>query len=543
MSFLVVFVLILIIAFVIDSNKKSKTLKEFLYIVGVSDVKSLSQEDCNITVKSRATLNKYDDIKFFKEKKERLEKARKAIEYQEEVKKRINEFLLNNNYKHNRYYKYGVEKLQELKSKLNGYVIKINYITNAGNNLDSRYMIITKDRVYQLIDNPELLMSKTEYNQLVKQQSKERLEKKRKLFYDRVNKIIDIANERKDKLIVQNQAERIDALILKLLDKPVNSIQKIKSADSEEWAMLDNFITQIGDEVRDIIKEDEKINAYYASADFENVKSTCEKLIQSQKEFNEYIDEKAKSVSKLFGTRVVRNGTQNEDQYNYIRTYKKTLTPFTAEVSSTVFGSAENNPIDYVIKYFYPNKSEYKNQIDKLRTLIEELETLKEAKVIIDNYKKQYKDYIDDVPPYILELDENGFYSRLGFATIDESVLEIEYKFVYTSNGGMAQRSFPVPMTEDTIAELIKHLENKLSVTAQAKEQRALMTKKLRLQIKERDNYTCCLCGNSVYKEPNLLLEIDHIVPISKGGLTEENNLQTLCWKCNRAKSDKMIDA
>ena len=74
-----------------------------------------------------------------------------------------------------------------------------------------------------------------------------------------------------------------------------------------------------------------------------------------------------------------------------------------------------------------------------------------------------------------------------------------------------------------------------------AKEQRAFMTKKLRETIKARDNYTCCTCGNSTYVEPNLLLEIDHIIPIAKGGLTEESNLQTLCWKCNRSKSDKIL--
>ena len=37
------------------------------------------------------------------------------------------------------------------------------------------------------------------------------------------------------------------------------------------------------------------------------------------------------------------------------------------------------------------------------------------------------------------------------------------------------------------------------------------------------------------------LLKIDHIIPVAKGGQTVEDNLQTLCWKCNRAKSDKMI--
>lgn len=107
----------------------------------------------------------------------------------------------------------------------------------------------------------------------------------------------------------------------------------------------------------------------------------------------------------------------------------------------------------------------------------------------------------------------------------------------------MAQRSFTVPMTEETIVELIGVLESKLTTGAFAKEQRRLMTKKLRESIKKRDNYTCCNCRNSVYAEPNLLLEIDHIIPVSKGGCTEEKNLQTLCWKCNRSKSNNIVVA
>ena len=97
-------------------------------------------------------------------------------------------------------------------------------------------------------------------------------------------------------------------------------------------------------------------------------------------------------------------------------------------------------------------------------------------------------------------------------------------------------------MTEETIAELIELLKSKLTEKAFAKEQRALMTKKLREFIKKRDNFTCRTCGNSIYVEPNLLLEIDHIIPVAKGGRTVEDNLQTLCWKCNRAKSDKILE-
>ena len=169
------------------------------------------------------------------------------------------------------------------------------------------------------------------------------------------------------------------------------------------------------------------------------------------------------------------------------------------------------------------------------------IRTPQEAKEIIENYKQEYQQYLSDVPDFIMQNDESGFYSRLGFANIDESTLTVEYKFVYTSGGGMAQRSFTVPMNEETIIELINALESKLTLSAFAKEQRAMMTTKLREFIKERDNFTCCNCGNSIYKEPNLLLEIDHIIPVSKGGCTVEDNLQTLCWKCNRAKSDKII--
>ena len=120
-------------------------------------------------------------------------------------------------------------------------------------------------------------------------------------------------------------------------------------------------------------------------------------------------------------------------------------------------------------------------------------------------------------------------------------MLVVEYKFAYTSGGGMAQRSFTVPMTEETIVELIKMLESKLTASAFAKEQRNLMTKKLRESIKNRDNFTCCNCGNSTHVEPNLLLEIDHIISVAKGGYTVEENLQTLCWKCNRSKGDKIM--
>lgn len=384
-------------------------------------------------------------------------------------------------------------------------------------------------------------MSKGEYNKYIKEQQKEALNQKHHEYYERVNKIIDYANENKDSLVIKGSQEKLDELVSNLFDRTVNSIKKIKTIDSEEWDIIGDFISRINGEIEKIVSENNRIIEYYESPDFSKIKDTCEALMSSQREFNEYITEKVQSISKLFGTRVVRNETVNDDEYNYIRPYKKTITPFTAEVSAAVFASAENNPLDYVVKYFYPNKKSYPEQIQKLYQLVEELETLRDAKQIIENYKLDYQQYLSDVPDYVMENDEAGFYSRLGFAYIDENIFSVEYKFSYTSSGGFAKRFFTVPMTEETIGELIKLLESKLTASAFVKEQRTLMTKKLREYIKTRDNFTCCNCGNSIHNEPNLLLEIDHIIPVSKGGCTEENNLQTLCWKCNRSKSNKII--
>lgn len=522
-------------------KKRAELLEEILKHLHLENIDNIIKSfDDNVIVKSRQALENYTDLKYLKDYN-CFDNVKRIAEMRIRVNRTITDFLDNNEFETRSEYPYVKDQLLDYLKLAYGYRVKVTYITSAGNNKGESLIDITYGRIKEIGAHPEYLMTKGEYSKLLKQQAKEALETKKHELYDKVNSIIDFANKSKEQLVVKTEAKKLDELVQRLFDRTVNSIQKIKQIDSDEVDMLESFITNTEKQINKIVKDDKRISDYYASNDFAQIKETCSLLTQSRKEFNEYIEEKAQSISRLFGTRVVRNETQNEDVYNYIRAYKKSITPFTAEVSSTVFSSAENNPIDYIVKYFYPNKSQYREQIQKLRVLIEELETLKEAKVIIDNYKKDYDQYIQNVPDYVMDNDEDGFYSRLGLAIIDEAVLNVEYKFTYTSGGGMAQRSFTVPMNEENIIELIHHLESKLSMAALAKEQRAMMTSKLRTYIKERDNYTCCQCGNSVKAEPNLLLEIDHIVPVSKGGLTQEDNLQTLCWKCNRSKGAKLI--
>lgn len=519
-----------------------KLEKAVLRELGFPDWNIISYYDECVSVKSRQTLEKYDDIRYFRENREMLEEAEKTIEWKDNTATFLRGFLEKNEYKSCAQYKRLDKRIRAVAKNAGAFRIKVSYISSAGNNLGWKEVVVDKNRIDAFKSDPSLLMGKGEYNKYLRDQQKEALSQKQHEYYEAVNSIIDYANANRESLIIEGRKEELDGLIGQLFDRTIHNIKKIKSPDSEEWTLIGNFMLHIKAKIEEIVSLNRQILEYYESSGFLRVKESCEVLMSSQREFNEYINEKVQSISQFFGSRVVRDETIHDDEYNYIRPYKKTITPFTAEVSAAVFASAENNPLEYIIKYFYPSKRLYPKQIRKLYRLVEELETLRDAKQIIENYKAEYQQYLGDVPRFVMENDEAGFYSRLGFATIDESVLTVEYKFSYTSGGGMAQRSFTVPMTEETIAELIKALESKLTATAFAKEQRTLMTKKLREFIKNRDNFTCCNCGNSVYIEPNLLLEIDHIIPVAKGGRTVEDNLQTLCWKCNRAKSDRIIN-
>jgi len=92
------------------------------------------------------------------------------------------------------------------------------------------------------------------------------------------------------------------------------------------------------------------------------------------------------------------------------------------------------------------------------------------------------------------------------------------------------------------LAEFVKYQNNgniKQKEKAKIILSRRKLNKSLRYDIMKRDNFKCVLCGNSPALDHSVVLEVDHILPVKKGGTNKEDNLRTTCRNCNAGKIDK----
>lgn len=78
---------------------------------------------------------------------------------------------------------------------------------------------------------------------------------------------------------------------------------------------------------------------------------------------------------------------------------------------------------------------------------------------------------------------------------------------------------------------LLKYLE--LRFTDKIKPDRYI-PKKTRKEVLDKYNHSCVYCGSTER------LEIDHIHPVSKKGISQIANLQVLCKPCNLKKGNKI---
>lgn len=193
-----------------------------------------------------------------------------------------------------------------------------------------------------------------------------------------------------------------------------------------------------------------------------------------------------------------------------------------------VTGKRNINTEDYVDDYLI------NNGMDNIDVHYQKIENWKKecqakiAKSIMPKYReRQYLRAIDDEHAYhFIFTRSQTRYKQMNYVKMPYTVDNV-YTDIYYDYDALADRN-------KQLAEI--GYECRLRAY-HSKKQRQLMTPELRHKIAVRDNYTCQICGK--YMPDGVGLQIDHIIPVAKGGKTVPSNLQVLCSKCNGRKSAK----
>lgn len=281
---------------------------------------------------------------------------------------------------------------------------------------------------------------------------------------------------------------------------------------------------------------------YYQSEEFISVRQKVQQYIKNCNNLNEHIEE-LKNVH--LGTSRLDFGKANyydTSDYNYERPeyLNQSYGEQIHNCSRNVCDNARMQPFKYVCKYF--NIKPIEENLSEFENLLNNFEAAIEGADLLDKEKRHILYGIEnEIPPIIKKYGYDRFQYELGFRIVGLGELSFpKYTFQYISPGGNASTKCDIIMDIENLNRFIHYLSENIKFRQSVAGQRALLTSSLRKKILLRDNYTCKKCGNSASKEPNLLLEIDHIIPLAKGGMTSEDNLQVLCWRCNRSKGAKI---
>lgn len=224
--------------------------------------------------------------------------------------------------------------------------------------------------------------------------------------------------------------------------------------------------------------------------------------------------------------------------YSVLYEYKLSDPP-TIDVCYDITGKkvSDHNYIPFAEEYINLYRTEIYDQVYKQKQIIEDRMKNEKRKINsswLISSRKQY---------YIGKINAIDFESinilRINMCRVTTRYRQVNYsKYSYKVNNIIAYVTF----TYSQFMTKYHDLQDIGFITTLNKyysdNQRSLMTRELREYIKQRDNYTCQICGK--YMPDEVGLQIDHIIPVSKGGKTVPSNLQVLCSKCNGNKSDKV---
>ena len=282
---------------------------------------------------------------------------------------------------------------------------------------------------------------------------------------------------------------------------------------------------------------------YFKSESFLEHREKIDSLVSEYNEISDYLDTLpyentfSSNSDKYKYSHLARS--ENTSLFNITRDkYKKELhSDYVCQTSLQGVRKASEEPIKYLCKYFNIEATE--ENLQKAQEIGENISKFTNA---YDNLKLREQQILTDFnpPKFIVKHYREELFEKLQIDIPEITIKYPEYVFEYVSAGGNSSQRTVVNLDEQVAEAIATHIAETIEYRKSSKVQRSLMTKKLREYIKKRDKYTCQICHASTAEQSLLLLEIDHIIPVSKGGLSTEDNLQTLCWKCNRSKSNKL---
>lgn len=168
-------------------------------------------------------------------------------------------------------------------------------------------------------------------------------------------------------------------------------------------------------------------------------------------------------------------------------------------------------------------------------------------------YKKEYKENclsvvkqydVNEIPKNKNKLEKTEINELAKLIKSPVINFSITVKLVLTQINGVYRHSkYDVFHGEklEAIIEDVKdrrgsYYERQYIWNAICRVERGKVTNRMRFFIYERDGYRCQICGRRTDD-----LEVDHIIPISKGGKSTPDNLQTLCHRCNYRKGSDIL--
>lgn len=121
-----------------------------------------------------------------------------------------------------------------------------------------------------------------------------------------------------------------------------------------------------------------------------------------------------------------------------------------------------------------------------------------------------------------------------------------QHGIIETQRNGLFRLTVPVDeLTEEQTTELLGLCDEKIQIYLQSHKgvigdhrynPDSLSSGSVRYEVLKRAKGRCALCGASIAVTP---IDVDHIVPRTKGGGNDISNLQALCDRCNRSKGNR----